>query len=1107
MIAERPFRICWNREEATRIFKTEALEGDDAVFLATHSPIAGFEVAGRDAAEVRAPDEQSLLEALAVPGRRHAFCVVEGEPGSGKSHLIRWLSVNWPKGRDVKLLLRRADGSLEGALRQLRDRLPVEFHELFEGLGVRQKASHQGRANNFLSWLANTLDPGHYEQRIGDEQWCTDFVPGDILGHARVKAQWEAPSRILRLLEGAQGKRNSASASFDAFDLADLGGIVQPVRHTLAAGARELSRRLEAEGAVIEEYRAAGWTAADLATERARELPYTLDLVDVLNRRRNDAIQNVLGVSAAGLQSLFRKIRQELQRRGQRLVLLLEDITSWEGLDNSLIDVLVFNAEASGGEAEADVCPLISVVGLTPSYFEGPLRQGNYRQRITHEVHLGHSTGGLQDVAALRDPAERTAFAARYLAAVRAGIPALGAWREDVRDMPALPPPNACDACPKRPTCHAVFGESGGVGLFPLTEHALGRFFDALKVDDGGQTWRTPRGILQAVLNPCLSQPELVRDGEFPGRIVESAAIERARLPDNAVSDRLASMVAARVADPSEGARYRRAVTFWGDPERADTTTVDGEIAFAGLRRSLTEAFDLPWLGAGESTSPTPQPPPPEAPQAEAPAVPAEGAPPGAAAAADDDAAAPPATPPGGGVAAVIRRQERPGSRPAAPARNRRTQTQREAMRDELRTWAGGGALENASRWNDLIHEMVSSLDPRALGVPPPVFQRIVTVDMVKLQGSTTAPRQYLVIPPENWVRAGLEGLLDLELKAGMTGGDRYFSRRNVAIMMGRLERLVLGYLRQRLPLLPSGSVWSPIPAMAQVLQARAWLRGAVSPDAPAIDQIRVILSDEDEAQSDPGSRSAPWMEWLNATRGSHDRVRTDLRAMTSLAVEGGAAGAQLVDSSEMAGAVARMRERGVMDEVPEGGGSLPDSLASMTKVRELAEAWKQARIRVNQIEFAQLKGRAATLAGLLRNRTVAAHLDRLGAAITATSALLPNASSDLVAAWIRERQRVEARLVGELPAVEDLIVAFDDEASIPAPMPLRLKWLSQAPARALDETLSLVQVGERAVAALRDHARDATAEGGQAGSLVAVKAIGRDLRRAAAGDGAGAPA
>ena len=132
-----PVLACWRAEDARAVFVTEALEGDDAVFLATHTPIEGFDVAGRDAAEFEGRDEQAVLGTLADPTRQHAFCVVQGEPGSGKSHLIRWLSVNWPHASDIKLLLRRADGSLEGALRQLKDRLPAEFTPLFDNLGQR----------------------------------------------------------------------------------------------------------------------------------------------------------------------------------------------------------------------------------------------------------------------------------------------------------------------------------------------------------------------------------------------------------------------------------------------------------------------------------------------------------------------------------------------------------------------------------------------------------------------------------------------------------------------------------------------------------------------------------------------------------------------------------------------------------------------------------------------------------------------------------------------------------------------------------------------------------------------------------------------------------
>lgn len=1096
MSQDRPFKICWTRQQATAIFVTEALEGDDAIFLATHTPIKGFDVDGRDKAEFAVLDERSVLETLSEPERKHAFCVVQGEPGSGKSHLIRWLWLNWPDGRDVTLLLRRADGSLEGALSQLRDRLPSEFHPLFEGLGTRQRASSQGRANNFLSTLANTLDPDHYDQRLGDEDWCERHRPGEILGHPHVKARWQGPARILQVLEGKGGERNSQSAAFDVFDVAELAEVARPVWDQLRGAARDLARRLEREAEIIADHRAQRWLASDLAVERAADLPHSLKFADVLNKRRNDAVQNVLGVSAQGLKTLFRRVRQKLREREQRLVLLLEDITSWEGIDDSLIDVLVFNAAASGGEEATDVCPLVSVVGLTPAYHKQ--LQGNYRQRITHEIVLGRATGGLQDVASLRDPGERTRFVTRYLAAVRAGVPALHGWRADLANEPALPPPNVCNGCEKQVTCHAVFGAKDGIGLFPFNARALERFFDALKVDDNGQTWRTPRGLLQAVLNPCLSQPEAVDKGWFPGPMIESGAIERTRLPENAVSGRLDAIVAARIPEAEERARFRRAAAFWGDPESADTRLLDGEPAFAGLRRSLHEAFALSWLGGGADVLEGPTPPQDipanTAPLTAAPEAPASSPEAGPRPAPADDGAVR-GTDEAGSIREVIRRPEVRETRVAAPARHRRTPNQREAMREEIRQWATGGTLSNSARWNELTYEMIAALDARLIGVSPFVFKKVVTKEMVKLEGSTAALRSYLVVPHEGWVRAGLEAVLELELKSEMSEGDRAFHRRNIATMMRRLEVLTTHYVRRRLPLDASGAVWSPAAAMAQVLQARAWLRGTVAPDAAVIEQMRAVLSDEDDAQSDPASRSAPWMDWLNATKGAHKALRDDLRAMISLSIDGGAAGALLTDASEIAGALARMREVGKMDPVPSENGALPDA---MSKARELAILWNDKRIHIVATEFGQLKGRALALAALLRHRTVQAHLSRVDEVIGRTSGLLPHASADLVSAWAKESVRVMPRVADALTRVEDLILAFDDEASLPGRLPMRLAWMSVAPARILDDVLTLAQMGEKAVMSLHQHAADCVRDGIQAGSHETVKGIGRALKHAA---------
>src|SRR3546814_11373689 len=88
------------------------------------------------------------------------------------------------------------------------------------------------------------------------------------------------------------------------------------------------------------------------------------------------------------------------------------------------------------------MCPLISVVGVTPAYYQK--LHGNYRGRITHELSLGEARdeGDLQDVATMRSRSSRLSFAARYLSADRAGGAPLDVWLVRPREEESLPPPN-----------------------------------------------------------------------------------------------------------------------------------------------------------------------------------------------------------------------------------------------------------------------------------------------------------------------------------------------------------------------------------------------------------------------------------------------------------------------------------------------------------------------------------------------------------------------------------------------------------------------------------------------------------------------------------------
>src|SRR3546814_19066277 len=88
---------------------------------------------------------------------------------------------------------------LEGALRQLRERLPSEFQDLFDKLGRRHRATEQGRANIFLANLANALDPGHFDPPLEDDNWCRANRPAELVGHLSVKREWKGDRKSTRL--------------------------------------------------------------------------------------------------------------------------------------------------------------------------------------------------------------------------------------------------------------------------------------------------------------------------------------------------------------------------------------------------------------------------------------------------------------------------------------------------------------------------------------------------------------------------------------------------------------------------------------------------------------------------------------------------------------------------------------------------------------------------------------------------------------------------------------------------------------------------------------------------------------------------------------------
>src|SRR5690349_15038474 len=122
----KPFALvqCWKNERIGQVINKEAASVDTATFLATHTPLNKLTYQ-RAPQNVSDTSENGLLQELrrCAEQDRHAFVVIQGIPGTGKSHLIRWLKERYAAEVDQRyervLFIERAQCSLRSTLEQI----------------------------------------------------------------------------------------------------------------------------------------------------------------------------------------------------------------------------------------------------------------------------------------------------------------------------------------------------------------------------------------------------------------------------------------------------------------------------------------------------------------------------------------------------------------------------------------------------------------------------------------------------------------------------------------------------------------------------------------------------------------------------------------------------------------------------------------------------------------------------------------------------------------------------------------------------------------------------------------------------------------------------
>lgn len=487
---------CWTQEQVAKVVShsVEARAQSAPHFLAAHSP---FRRISDSKAGSRILSEDNVFQDIFSPGCGEVQAFVKGEPGTGKSHLIRWLKLRSDYAAkesemglpDFELILvPRGTGSLKDALQQIVAQLGKKFEKhLSRVRGAIEKLSVGTARATMLAELALEIDRRWSVERNRPPLPNALEHLGQALG-AKGFGRWllrdgaVVDQVIRRLTEESTVEERE---NFPAFAPADFKVPLTYLRPD------ENSRQ------VIE-----------FANDLEEDLKLREKAAEVINVALQDAIRELTGLRGSNLLDIFSDIRRELHKQGKSLAIFIEDV-SVTGLDQDVINAF----EPRAGE---DLCRMVAVLGITT--FGWDRMPDNQRQRGTHIFQVGGDV--VKQWASDED--EVAGFTARYLNAVRmsdqeALAVAKDRFSRDVRK-------SKCAECKFREPCHDAFGKvdlGGGVsiGMFPLTKHAPAAMLDKL-VDVRDIHYKSQRGLLVHVLLPTLDQSYgALSNHEFPNAL------------------------------------------------------------------------------------------------------------------------------------------------------------------------------------------------------------------------------------------------------------------------------------------------------------------------------------------------------------------------------------------------------------------------------------------------------------------------------------------------------------------------------------------------------------------------------------------------------------
>jgi hypothetical protein len=414
-------------------------------------------------------NEEEVYQKLVLnPDNEDRFIIVRGPNGAGKSHLIRWMrarlkstNVEELNNREKIVFIRRIDNTLRGAMRQLLGQDVVSdpqqkerMRQFIQAADVRNEAQLQSTIYyTFITQVETDVSETGY--RPADRKRLASLLRDDRVKDFLMRPGGPVMS-FYELLAQPLGASETREANFLSEDFTKLREIMPDVERNSSPDVKSMIRRVISPS-----------DASKLAA--------------YLNSFSQAVIQSCANIAQGDVEEMIRQLRMDLKKQDKALIILIEDLTTFTGIDSELVKVLSIQR---GGDYE-DLCRVTAIVGITDAYYDSRFLQ-NYKDRVTHQITVDNNTFG--------DEESLAQMAARYINAVYLTTAHVKNWFEQGADASTLP------YAAYTPDFDWEYIDMDGrkFSLYPFNRNALMRLYDRLPE-------KTPRFFLRDVIRVQMS--------------------------------------------------------------------------------------------------------------------------------------------------------------------------------------------------------------------------------------------------------------------------------------------------------------------------------------------------------------------------------------------------------------------------------------------------------------------------------------------------------------------------------------------------------------------------------------------------------------------------